>query len=275
MAKFHINSKGEAGKCFAVQGGCPFGGEASHYPSEENARTAFELSMASENFKSVSGPSKPKRFLRPKLNSGGKAYAARAKEVNDVLNLALTSAEVGASFTAKHRNEAKEIHSVMEVAYDEVNDPKLDSLAVADKLADNFMKIAARRGKSLERIDKSELRTAADHAALAYVSPRIHSAAAAFEDSLVKRDWITTMSGGKTPREFAQVFITASQQAGPDASAEELAESFKVQADAGGWALDDDEEENVNADMLQAAKAAISKINADREQYAQELKATA
>lgn len=45
MAKFHINSKGETGKCHAKQGGCPFGGESDHYPSAVIARQAFENSM--------------------------------------------------------------------------------------------------------------------------------------------------------------------------------------------------------------------------------------
>ena len=48
MAKYHINAKGEAGQCRAEAGGCPFGGEESHYPSKENAQKAFELSNAGQ-----------------------------------------------------------------------------------------------------------------------------------------------------------------------------------------------------------------------------------
>lgn len=44
MAKFHINSKGEPGLCQA-QKSCPFGGEASHYATAEEARQAFEASQ--------------------------------------------------------------------------------------------------------------------------------------------------------------------------------------------------------------------------------------
>ncbi len=40
--KFHVNAKGEAGKCSATKGGCPFGGEAEHFTSPEAARTAYE-----------------------------------------------------------------------------------------------------------------------------------------------------------------------------------------------------------------------------------------
>lgn len=47
MAKYHINSAGEPGECQANAGNCPFGGEANHYPSAENARAAYEFSNAS------------------------------------------------------------------------------------------------------------------------------------------------------------------------------------------------------------------------------------
>lgn len=44
--KFHINSKGEPGKCSAQHEGCPFGGENDHYVTKEGASAAFERSMA-------------------------------------------------------------------------------------------------------------------------------------------------------------------------------------------------------------------------------------
>jgi hypothetical protein len=54
MSKFHINASGEAGKCSATQGKCPFGGESQHYDSAEVARVAFELSMAGKSLPTVS-----------------------------------------------------------------------------------------------------------------------------------------------------------------------------------------------------------------------------
>ena len=48
MTKYHINGEGNPGLCKAQNGKCPFGGEANHYSSQENARKAFELSMASK-----------------------------------------------------------------------------------------------------------------------------------------------------------------------------------------------------------------------------------
>lgn len=42
MAKFHINSSGEAGECHAQAGGCPFGDADAHFTSKEGARAAFE-----------------------------------------------------------------------------------------------------------------------------------------------------------------------------------------------------------------------------------------
>jgi len=47
MSKFHINAAGEAGPCKAENGGCPFGGEADHYATAEEARDAYEAKNAS------------------------------------------------------------------------------------------------------------------------------------------------------------------------------------------------------------------------------------
>lgn len=48
--KFHVNGKGEPGKCSAQHGGCPFGGESEHHSSPEDARTAFEQANAAATF---------------------------------------------------------------------------------------------------------------------------------------------------------------------------------------------------------------------------------
>lgn len=41
--KFHINpTTGDAGKCSATKGQCPFGGESEHYTSADAARSAYE-----------------------------------------------------------------------------------------------------------------------------------------------------------------------------------------------------------------------------------------
>lgn len=52
MAKFHINGKGEAGKCSAQNGKCPFGGEAEHFTSLEAARKHFEQEQSGSFTKS-------------------------------------------------------------------------------------------------------------------------------------------------------------------------------------------------------------------------------
>ncbi len=43
--KFHVNSNGEAGRCSATKGKCPFGGEDQHFSSADEARAAFEATM--------------------------------------------------------------------------------------------------------------------------------------------------------------------------------------------------------------------------------------
>lgn len=42
MARYHINSKGEAGICRAHKGACPFGGDDNHFPTAELARAVYE-----------------------------------------------------------------------------------------------------------------------------------------------------------------------------------------------------------------------------------------
>lgn len=42
MAKFHINKEGNAGRCSATAGKCPFGGAEEHYKTIEDARRAVE-----------------------------------------------------------------------------------------------------------------------------------------------------------------------------------------------------------------------------------------
>jgi len=56
MAKFHINDRGEAGVCKANNGGCPFGSEAEHFSSAEEARQAFE--EANSSFVKIDVPQK-------------------------------------------------------------------------------------------------------------------------------------------------------------------------------------------------------------------------
>lgn len=66
MAKFHVNGKGEAGKCSAVKGNCPFGSDDEHYTSAEAARAAFESSMTnfSEPAKITASQPIPRENLR-------------------------------------------------------------------------------------------------------------------------------------------------------------------------------------------------------------------
>ena len=42
MAKYHINDRGNSGRCFAREGHCPFGDSTQHYGSKDEARAAYE-----------------------------------------------------------------------------------------------------------------------------------------------------------------------------------------------------------------------------------------
>lgn len=43
--KYHVNAKGEPGRCSANAGKCPFGGEDRHHESAQEARSAYEARM--------------------------------------------------------------------------------------------------------------------------------------------------------------------------------------------------------------------------------------
>lgn len=47
MKKYHLNEKGEARPCGATQGRCPYGSSAQHYPTAEEARSAYEKQQGS------------------------------------------------------------------------------------------------------------------------------------------------------------------------------------------------------------------------------------
>lgn len=64
MSKFHINTKGEPGRCSAeVQ--CPFGGESDHYSSPERAREAFESLHKSNELTTLSKPDAKDYYVEP------------------------------------------------------------------------------------------------------------------------------------------------------------------------------------------------------------------
>lgn len=79
MTKYHINGEGNPGLCKAQNGKCPFGGEANHYSSEENARKAFELSMASK----ANPPAKRKKLS----STEAIAEAHRRRNLKDFANV--------------------------------------------------------------------------------------------------------------------------------------------------------------------------------------------
>jgi len=53
MAKFHVNDMGEAGRCRAKAGNCPFAGDEDHYSSPEEARVAYENSMSQKTYQTA------------------------------------------------------------------------------------------------------------------------------------------------------------------------------------------------------------------------------
>ncbi len=50
-SRFHINSNGDVGNCKAEKGFCPFGSEAEHFNSKQQARETYEKTMERQELK--------------------------------------------------------------------------------------------------------------------------------------------------------------------------------------------------------------------------------
>lgn len=69
MPKFHINTKGEPGRCSAeVQ--CPFGEDSDHYSSPERAREAFETLQKANEIATLSKAAPAKEYYKSEPNFG-------------------------------------------------------------------------------------------------------------------------------------------------------------------------------------------------------------
>jgi hypothetical protein len=54
VVKYHLNRAGEAGRCSATRGNCPFGDASEHYDSQQAAAQAYEVAMAPSTHASTS-----------------------------------------------------------------------------------------------------------------------------------------------------------------------------------------------------------------------------
>lgn len=64
-ARFHVNASGVAGPCGAQEGNCPFGADAPHFNTAEEARAAYEVFMGSATF--APAPKKASRTVVPSM----------------------------------------------------------------------------------------------------------------------------------------------------------------------------------------------------------------
>lgn len=99
MTRFHINAKGEAGPCRAINGNCPFGSVEDHFDSLEDARSAYEERAAAEftpvnSLKRSAAPAKPSLFNNEAARnlvgqlSGGKTYEKTIADARERASLA-------------------------------------------------------------------------------------------------------------------------------------------------------------------------------------------
>lgn len=253
MAKFHINDKGDAGLCSAAAGRCPFGGEAQHYASKENAQKAFEMSMAANHFPEV----RPRAYQQPILSLEERAYrnSKFVKAVGRQRLSNLTSAE------------ARDILHAVDSARLGINGEQ-DGFSAAEDLAKNMNGMNEFFTKNLSE----EVFSAAKSASFSYIAPHVSSASNAFEDELAEAGWDTRGSDtAKDKFSFERIFVQAVKISGVEGSSKDLMEAFKEVAQADkNW----DIEESVESDeaLSKASVKARRMINRGLKGFGRELK---
>jgi len=103
MMKFHVNGNGDAGVCRAQNGGCPFGGEESHFDSVGAARQAFEESMEAQKTpiakltkkvrKVFGAPDRPEPVFHPTDDFSKMVFAVEAASKASELDRSLDTVE--------------------------------------------------------------------------------------------------------------------------------------------------------------------------------------
>src|SRR6478735_5716445 len=96
--RYHVNKKGEAGKCRAEQGPCPYGSSDEHYSSAAEAQAAYEEAMGDATVPGPLSNASDEAARRARLLLGGldSAYrrAQRAKNEETVLELEAAAEEI-------------------------------------------------------------------------------------------------------------------------------------------------------------------------------------
>jgi len=72
MAKFHVNAAGNAGKCTATAGKCPFGDASEHFDTVEDARASYEAKQTVGMFAKL----KQNKFLKRAVTAGAMTAVA-------------------------------------------------------------------------------------------------------------------------------------------------------------------------------------------------------
>lgn len=97
--KFHINSKGEPGRCSAQHGGCPFGSESEHYSTKEGASAAYERSMSDRMLSTLTkAPTREQvEQVLDSMSRGEDTIPDGVEFVNSEVNEAVSELEVSES----------------------------------------------------------------------------------------------------------------------------------------------------------------------------------
>lgn len=80
---YHVNGKGEPGKCSAQQGNCPFGSDEDHYESQDQARIAFERLMQDRGWIKTSKVDRLREEIAASPNGPSPAQSRELRQLQD------------------------------------------------------------------------------------------------------------------------------------------------------------------------------------------------
>jgi hypothetical protein len=114
MAKYHINSEGNAGVCHAQGGNCPFASDDEHYSTPEEARIGYESQMDQDLTKAFS-----------KLSPGAK------KELTGMLEGLEKKSKVGKAKTVRFDGQPDDAKDYLPIPGSRIITFNADSLVTA------------------------------------------------------------------------------------------------------------------------------------------------
>lgn len=123
MTRYHINTNGDPGLCKAAHQ-CPFGGDSEHFPSMQEARTAFEHSQNANVFKKI----RSRTFIKKAVTIGAMTMVT--------VSLAACSSISNTEGIGPYTSPANPAPIAEEMAPSENSEPSVDWQAIKDRASE-------------------------------------------------------------------------------------------------------------------------------------------